>query len=90
MPTPVMTAPVMAMPADLGGRCDFILDRLGGTRIDQRHRLRALDRRGEDEQRTGGREATHFQRLHFVGSPDIVLAVHAPTRRYDTRTRVEL
>jgi hypothetical protein len=61
-----MTAPVTAMPADLCGRRDFILYRLRGTRIDQRHRLRALDRRGEDEQRTGGRKAEHFQRLHFV------------------------
>ena len=55
----------MTMPAYFSCRRDFILHRLRGTGIDQRHRLRALDRRGEDEQRTGGRKAEHFQGLHF-------------------------
>jgi hypothetical protein len=56
---------MMAMPAHLGRRPRFVLHRPRGTWIDQRHRLRALDRSGENEQRSSGRKAEHFQGLHF-------------------------
>ena len=62
---PMRPAPAVTMPAYFCGRRDFILHRLSGTGIDQRHRLRALDWRGEDEQRASGRKAEHFQGLHF-------------------------
>jgi hypothetical protein len=57
VPAPAM----MTMPARLGGQlAGVILHRRGDARIDQRQRLRALGRRGNDEQSANGEEAQNF------------------------------
>ncbi len=54
------------MPVHFGRGLGNILHRLCGARIDQRHGLRAFDRRGENEHRSDGREAENFHGLHFL------------------------
>jgi hypothetical protein len=56
---------VMPPPADFGGKLSgILLHRRGRARIDQRHRLRTLDRSGENEKRANGREAENFRSPH--------------------------
>lgn len=62
---PMMVPVVMPVPTHLSCRQLRILShRYRGARIDQRHRLRAADRRRHDEKRADSRQAQNFRSVH--------------------------
>jgi hypothetical protein len=61
----VMTPAVSAVPACFRGRLlRTVLDRRGGARTAQRHRLGALDWRGQHEQCADGGKAQNSRNVH--------------------------
>src|SRR3954454_23539698 len=67
-PAPV-TPPMMAVtPAHLGGQLALILHRRGDAGIDQRYGLRALRRRGPQQQSADREKAENFFDVHVASS----------------------